>query len=461
MSILSFKKKRKYGMNLTEGPIFINLIIFAIPIILTSFLQQLYITLGSVIVGKFAGETSLAAIGATTSLTNVLLYLFIGLSVGATVTCAKCYGSGEIKALDKAIHTSVMLALCSGVFLAIVGGVFSRPLLSLMGTPDSVIGPASSYMTVYFLGSPASMMYNFGSGILRAGGDTKRPLFILSVSGVVNIAVSLICVVGLKMNVVGAAIGTVFSQIFSAVLVFFILVRSNNFFKVRIKDIRFHKEALLNILKVGVPSGISSMLFSFANLFLQSSINMFDKAYIAGSSAGTSVENFIFLVMNAIEQGVVSYVGQNLGAGKYKRIDRVVLLAHLMGTVTTVLMAVFVLLNTESLLALFNDGTDVIKAGKIRLDIVCKTCLLYLPTVLMSGALKGMERSSLPMIINILFIGFTRVLWMLFVFPIAPTFSMIFYCFPVSWALSSAAQITSYIIVRYKIEKNKKNTVDK
>lgn len=444
-------------MDLTQGPILKNLLIFVLPIILTGFLQQLYITAGSVIVGTFAGKTALAAIGATASLSNLMLNFFIGLSVGATVTCAKYYGAGEKEILGKATHTSVFLALFSGCLLALIGALFSKPLLTLMGTPTGVMHDAMWYMIVFFLGSPFSMLYNFGSGILRAGGDTKRPLYILSLSGLVNVAVSLLCVCVFDFGVVGAALGTVSSQIFSSLLVLRILVRSEGIFKIRIKELKFHKEPLLNILKVGVPSGINGMLFSLANVFLQSTINSYSEAYIAGAAAGTNVENFIYLVMNSIEQAIVSFVGQNYGAKKYGRIDKVVLCAHLLGTFTTVVMALFVLWKTEMLLALFNSDPEVIKAGVLKLDIVCKTCLIYLPTVLISGALKGMEYSTLPTSVNIIFICLTRVVWILFVYPLNPTFEMIYYCFPVSWALSSTAQLITFITVRIRMNIKTKN----
>ena len=452
--------KSRYGMDLTEGPVFKTLLIFTFPVIITNFLQQLYITLGSIIVGQFAGKTALAAIGATTSLTNMMLYFFIGLSVGATVVCAKYYGAGDRVNLDKAIHTSVMTALVSGAVLALLGIFLSRPLLALMGTPDNVIGLSAAYMRIYFLGSPFLMMYNFGAGILRAGGDTKRPLYILSFSGLINIGVSLLCVRVFKLSVIGAAIGTISSQLFSAVMVSLILIKSERGFNVRIKEIRFHKDQLLNILKVGVPSGINSMLFSLANLFLQSNINTYEDAYIAGSSAGTNVENFLFLTMNAIEQAAVSCVGQNYGAKKYKRIDKIVLVSHLIGTVMTVFLCLVVLWKTEFLLSLFNGDPEVIKAGKIRLDVVCKTCLLYLPNVLIPGVLKGMERSTLPTVLNIIFICATRVLWILFIYPLAPSFQMIFLCFPISWLLSTLAQFTAYIAVRISISnKLKKESI--
>ncbi len=451
-----FRKSAKshYGMDLTQGPVFKMIVVFTIPVILTNFLQQLYVTLGSIIVGNFAGKTALAAIGATTSLSNIMLYFFMGLSVGATVTCAKYYGAGDRVMLDKAIHTSVMTALVSGVVLAVMGALLSRPLLALLGTPDNVIDDSTAYMVVFFLGSPFSMMYNFGAGILRAGGDTQRPLYILTFSGLVNIAVSMLCVCIFKLGVVGAAIGTVSSQIFSSVLVFRILLKSEGVFNVKIKEIRFHKEPFINILKVGIPSGINSMLFSLANLFLQSNINTYSDSYIAGSSAGTNVENFLFLSMNAIEQAVVSCVGQNYGAKKYKRIDKILWSALLLGTAVTVVLCLIVLWKTEFLLSLFNKDADVIKAGVIRLDIVCKTCLLYLPNVLIPGALKGMERSNLPTILNIIFICGTRVLWMLLIYPLAPSFGMIFMCFPISWALSTISQFIAYYSVRISMNKN-------
>jgi putative MATE family efflux protein len=450
MRIKTFSKAR-YGMNLTEGPIFKTLLVFTIPVILTNFLQQLYITLGSVIVGNFAGKTALAAIGATTSLTNILLYFFIGLSVGATVTCAKHFGAGDREGLDKATHTSIMTALLSGVILAFLGFFFSKPLLILIDTPANVLGLSTAYMRIYFLGSPFLMLYNFGSGILRAGGDTQRPLYILSASGLINIAVSLLCVCVFKLSVVGAAIGTVSSQVFSSMMVMSILLKSERVFNIRIKDIKLHKEPFLDILRVGVPSGINSMLFSFANLFLQSNINTYEDAYIAGSAAATNVENFIFLAMNAIEQAMVSCVGQNYGAKKYKRIDKVVLTSMLMGTVVTVFLSLIVLWKTELLLSIFNKDGEVIKAGVIRLGIVGKTCLLYLPNVLIPGALKGMERSTLPTVLNIIFVCATRVLWILFIYPISPSFEMIFLCFPVSWLLATLAQFTAYICVRVQI----------
>lgn len=451
-------KRKRYEMNLTEGPVLKTLLIFTVPVVFTNFLQQLYVTLGSIIVGNFAGKEALAAIGATTSLTNIMLYFFIGLSVGATVVCAKYYGAGNREMLDKAIHTSIMTAITSGVLLALMGVFLSKPLLTLLGTPKNVIGQSTAYMVVFFLGSPFSMLYNFGSGILRAGGDTKRPFYILSLSGLVNISVSLLCVNVFKMGGIGAALGTVASQIFSAFFVVRILMKSERVFNLRIKDIRFHKEPFVNIIKVGVPSGINSMLFSLANLFLQSNINTYQDAYIAGSSAGTSVENFLFLSMNAIEQAVVSCVGQNYGAKKYKRIDKIFGTALLFGTVITVTLCLIILWKTEFLLSLFNKDPEVIKAGVIRLDIVCKTCLLYLPNVLIPGALKGMERSTLPTVLNIIFICATRVLWMLFVYPKYPSFAMIFMCFPLSWLLATIAQFIAYFAVRISINKNLKKS---
>ena len=456
--------KQRFDMNLTEGPIFKNIVIFTVPVIITNFLQQLYITFGLMIVGNFEGKTALAAIGSTTSLTNMMLYFFIGLSVGATVTCAKHYGAGDRKMLDKAIHTSIMTAIVSGVVLALLGVFVSGLLLEAMSTDPKLIGSATTYMRVYFLGSPFLMLYNFGAGILRSGGDTQRPLYILAFSGLVNIGSSLLFVCVFDLGVIGAALGTVMSQLFSAVMVLRILIKTERVFNLRVKDIRFHKEPFFDILRVGIPSGINSMLFSLANLFLQSQINLYSEAYVAGSSAGTSVENFIFLAMNAVEQAVVTCVGQNYGAKKFKRIDKILGVSFLLGSVITIIMCLVVLWKTEFLLSLFNGDTDVISAGKIRLDLVCKSCLLYLPNILIPGALKGMERSTLPTILNIIFVCATRILWIMFVYPqfsaelTDRSFLMIFMCFPVSWLLSTLAQFTAYILVRFKINKKLKET---
>ena len=349
-----------------------------------------------------------------------------------------------------------MLALISGALLAFIGWFFSERLLEFMGTPKDVIDKSTLYMQIYFLGSPASMLYNFGSAVLRSAGDTKRPLYVLIVAGVINVGLNLFCVITLKLGVVGVAIGTVASQLFSAVAVLFMLIKNNTEFKLEFKKLCIHSRELKKIAMTGIPSGINGVLFSASNVIIQSAINSFGKLAVAGATAATNIEVFGFLILSSTEQGVVSFVGQNMGAGKFDRVNKVTKIAMTMGIIGTVLFMVIINRFGEQLLSFFADkesAQSVSRMGMIKLTIATSSFVLFAPNQVLSGILKGMGRATESMVINAFCVCLLRVIWMFFIFPINPVLEMIYYSYPVTWGASSVAMIIAYFIVRKKVFK--------
>ncbi len=445
--------KNTKGMDLTQGPILKQLIIFALPVIATSLLQQFYNTADQMVVGKFAGVIAHAAVGSTTHVTNLILNLFVGISVGATVTCAKFFGAKDKVRISQTVHTSIALALSNGLFLAVVGVLLSRPLLTLMDTPPDVIDHAVRYMSIIFIGSPFSMLYNFCAGLLRASGDTKRPLYILSVSGAVNVVLNLILVIFFGMEAAGVAIATVVSQMVSSLWILGIMINRNDDMRVDLRKLTFHKEELANIIRIGIPSGLNSILYSVANISLQSTINGFGKEYISASSAGTNITNYINLAQGAFGTATVSFVGQNYGAKKFKRIEKVVMVGVLTVTVMSLVLACLVALIPEVLLGLFTTESKVVDIGIGKLLIIGFGYILEAPAVVFATALRGMEKSNTPMFLNVFSIFISRIVWIMLVFPMFPTgsmfaFNMLFVCFPVSWLLSSTSMCIAFLLYK-------------
>ena len=447
-----------YATNLTEGSVLKKYIFFIVPIILSGFLQQLYNTADTMVVGKFAGDAALAAVGATAALTNLILNLFLGLAIGTNVVCSRYYGAEDKEGLSKAVHTSILLALVSGVFLAFVGVFFSRNFLMWMSTPHDVIEGATIYMQVYFLGAPASLVYNFGAAILRAAGDTKRPLYILATAGIVNVVLNLVCVIVLELGVVGVAIGTIASQVLSAISVIIILIRTNSEFKLKLNKLKIHKKVLCKILAIGIPSGLNGIMYSLSNVILQTTINSFGKSAVAANVAASNVEIFGFLVLSSAEQGVVSFVGQNIGAKKYDRAEKVTKIAMLTSFVGAIIVAFLVVSFGPVLLGFFADSESintVVGIGMVRMTIIMYSYVLQVPNQILSGTLKGMGRAVEPTVINAVFVCLMRVIWIFFVYPIKPALEMVYYSYPVTWGLSSVAMIVIYILVKRKVFVNK------
>lgn len=446
----------KFGIDLTTGSIFKKYIFFVIPIIASSFLQQLYNVADTVVVGKFAGDTALAAVGSTAHLTNLILNLFIGLSVGINVVCSRYYGAENKEGLRRAIHTSILLGLIVGLPLALVGWFCSGYFLGLMGTPHDVIYHATMYMKVFFLGVPAALIYNFGSAILRSAGDTKRPLYILAFAGIVNVALNLVCVIVFKLGVVGVALGTIVSQAISAVAIVFLLRKNEDEFRLRLSKLTIYKRELKNIVSIGVPSGLNGVLFSLSNVIIQSSVNFFGKNAVAGNAVAGNVEIFGFILLSAAEQAVISFVGQNIGAKKLERVDASVRTSLIFGFITTSIFAVVILTTGKFLLGMFTDGPEVIKVGLMKLTILMGSYIVYSPGQILSGALRGLGKAVSPAVINAVCICLVRVIWIFTVFPLRKELSTIYFSYPLSWGLSSIVTVIVYIMARKKVFKEER-----
>ena len=369
---ISSYKKSKYEMDLCSGSIVKKLLIFTLPIMLSSMLQLLFNAADVAVVGKFAGNASLAAVGSTTALINLLTNVFIGLSVGTNVITARHFAAKEENDVSQTVHTSILISLIGGFFLTIIGIIFAPMILELMGAPRGVLDLAAKYLRIYFLGMTATTLYNFGSAILRAIGDTRRPLIFLIVSGIVNVVLNLLLVATpLDMGVAGVAIATAISQCISAILVTICLIKEKSSVHLDLKKLKVHKEKLVKILKIGLPAGIQGSLFSLSNVVIQSAVNSFGEIVIAGNSAAANLEGFVYVAMNAFHQSAITFISQNVGAEKYKRINRIIFIA--LGCVTAVglILGVGVTVFGEYLLKIYSSSPEVIDAGMLRLKYIC------------------------------------------------------------------------------------------
>jgi putative MATE family efflux protein len=384
------KKTGAYELDMTTGALLPKMLRFALPLMLSSLLQLLFNAVDVVVVGRFAGDNSLAAVGSNTALINLLTNLFVGLSVGANVLFARFYGAHKKKDLEETLHTAMALSLVSGILLTVIGVVGAKQILIWMQTPTKVLDLAVVYLRIYFLGMTATMVYNFGSAILRAVGDTKRPLHYLLFAGIVNVVFNLIFVICFKMDVAGVAIATVISQCISAGLVLRCLMHEDEGLKLNLRKLKIHKEKFLKILQIGLPAGFQGILFSLSNVVVQSSINLFGEIVIAGSSAASSLEGFVFMGMNAFHQAAISFMGQNIGAGKYERINRILYTAELCVFVVGLVFGNAVVLFGPKLLGVYSANSLVIEAGMERLRIICSTYALCGMMDVMVGSLRGM-----------------------------------------------------------------------
>ena len=365
-------RKSSYEMDMCSGAILPKLLQFALPLMLSSVLQLLFNAADIVVVGRFAGDNSLAAVGSTTSLINLLVNFFIGLSVGANILTARFYGANDYERLHQTVHTSMLLSLISGIFLAIVGFFFSGTLLVWMQSPASVRDLASLYLRIYFWGMPATLIYNFGAALLRAAGDTRRPLYYLFLAGILNVVLNLILVIVFHMDVAGVAIATVFSQCVSAFLVVRCLLHETGGVHLVLNHLRIWPERLKDILQVGLPAGLQSVLFSLSNVVIQSSINSFGEVVVAGSAAAANIEGFVYVAMNSFYQANISFTSQNLGAGRYDRIRPILLRSMCCVTIIGLFISLSAVFLGPQLLGIYSDNPAVITAGMDRLSIVCQ-----------------------------------------------------------------------------------------
>lgn len=439
---------------MTYGAITPKLIAFSTPLILSSVLQLLFNAADVIVVGRFAGDRYLAAVGSTSSLINLLVNLFLGLSIGTNVVAAGYYGGKKKKEVRETVHTSMILSVASGLLLTVFGCVFAKMLLRLMSSPPDVLPLAAQYLQVYFCGTTPMMVYNFASALLRAKGDTKRPLFILMLAGVINVILNLVFVIILKMHVVGVALATAISQSVSAILVTLILVFENDDFRLSRAHLKVNRYILTRILRIGIPAGFQGIMFSISNVIIQSSINTFGSTVIAGNSAGISTEGFVYTSMNGFSQGVLTFVGQNVGAKKRERIKRVVIAAQLIVFIIGVVLGVGVTLCSQYVLSTFSKSPAVIAAGQERLRVICTFYALCGLMDCMGNAVRGLGHSSTPAIVAFLGSCALRILWLLTIFQVPQfhTCFIIFLSYPISWLVTWVSHTICFIKIYSKMD---------
>ncbi|MBR6477724.1 MAG: MATE family efflux transporter, partial [Lachnospiraceae bacterium] len=399
-----------------NGPLLGKIVVFYLPLMLSGILQLLFNAADIIVVGQYAGDDALAAVGSTSPLINLLVNLFIGLSVGANVLVARYYGAGQKKELSEMVHTAVLTSLVSGIFLVFVGLFLTKPALILMGVPEDVLGMSVLYLRIYFAGMPVMMAYNFGSAILRAVGDTKRPLYYLLTAGVVNVCLNLIFVIVFNMSVAGVALATVISQGLSAFLVLRCLMKSESDYQLVLSKLQIHGDKLWKMIKIGIPAGLQSVLFSISNVLIQSSVNSFGKIAMAGNTAAGNIEGFVYTSMNALHQTSISFTGQNYGAKKFDRIKRI--LFYCLGLVILVglILGNGAYLGANVLLRLYTDNPEAIQYGVLRLSVICTTyCLCGMMDVIV-GSIRGMGYGLMPMFVSLTGACLFRVIWIFTVF---------------------------------------------
>ena len=439
---------------MTQGAIFPKLLEFSVPLIFSSILQLLFNAADIVVVGRFAGDNSLAAVGSTGSLINLLVNLFMGLSIGTNVLAANYFGQKNKNKLQETVHTSMLISVISGIILTIIGVIFTTPILEFMQTPEEVLKLASIYLRIYFYGITSSMIYNFGSALLRAQGDTKRPLLILLLSGIVNIILNLIFVINLKLDVAGVAYATVISQTISAIIVVIILLKEDNDFKLNLKKLSINPHIFAKLVKIGVPAGFQGIMFSFSNIIIQSAVNSFGPILIAGNSAAISLEGFVYTSMNGFSQGALTFTSQNLGAGKKDRIKKVVIISQFSIIVIGLVLGWLGILFDNQLLSIYSKSPDVINAGKIRVFVIFSTYFLCGIMDAMANSIRGCGHSLLPAIVTIFCVCFFRIFYLATFFRI-PQFHSPFYIFisyPVSWFIAWIIHLICFIVIFKKIK---------
>ena len=443
----SQRRAKRYEMDMTSGPILPKMLVYAGPLVLSGILQLLYNAADVIVVGRFSGAEALAAVGSTGALINLLINVFMGLSVGASVAVSHAYGAGDARSIRKGVHTAISLALISGVLVGALGVIAAHPMLKMMGSPDDVIDLAAVYVRIYFLGMPVNMLYTFGAAILRAVGDTRRPLYYLTLSGLVNVLLNLLLVIVFHLGVVGVAVATVTSQAISAALVLICLLRSEGPLRLDLKKLAIDREQLKLIFRIGLPAGLQGSLFSISNVLIQSSVNSFGSMVMAGNAASSSVEGFVYTSMNAVYQTAMTFCSQNMGAGKYRRVRRVNWVGQ--GLVITVglLMGLLFMQFDTVLLSLYNSDPQVIANGLIRMHIILPTYFLCGMMDTMVGQLRGMGYSIMPMIVSLTGACGLRIVWLATAFATNRTLYMLYISYPISWFVTAAIHFVCYLIV--------------
>ncbi len=453
---LEDSKIHRHEIDMTSGSVLKKMLLFSFPLMGSSILQLLFNAADIIVIGRFAGDNSLAAVGATASLINLLVNLFVGLAIGANVLTARYYGAKRDADISQTVHTSIALSIVCGAGLAVIGILISNPILAMMGTPDEILPLSTIYMQIYFAGMPAMMIYNFGSAVLRAKGDTARPLMYLALAGVLNVGLNMFFVISLKMDVEGVAAATSISQCLSAFLVLRCLSREPDAFRLERKLLKIHGHKLKIILQIGLPAGFQGVLFALSNVIIQSSINSYGKYVMAGSAASSNLENFTYFAMNAFYQAAISFTSQNVGAGKYERVKKILICAVSCAAVAGITIGNLTYLFGTPLLGIYSKSTLVVQEGLKRMMYICIPYFLCGIMDTMTGMIRGLGYSILPMIVSLLGACVLRIIWILTVCQL-PAFhhvEFVYASYPVTWVITTTVHTICYVVITKKIKKS-------
>ncbi len=446
---------RSYEIDMLRGSIFKKVILFAYPLALSGMLQLLFTAADTIVVGRFVGPTALAAVGSTGSLINRMVNLLIGLSVGANVSVAKAMGARDYELVSDSVHSSVFIGAVTGTVMIVVGWFLAHPLLGLMGSPEDVIDQATLYMQIYFVGMPASLLYNFGSAVLRAVGDTRRPMYILILAGFVNFVLNMLFVLAFGWEVAGVALATILSQIVSAVMVIICLIRADGPIHLNLRELRLKKKPVIEMLRVGLPAGIQGTVFNISNVLIQSTVNSFGSVAMAGNAAAGNLEGFVGAWNNSFYQASLSFTSQCYGAKQYERIRKIKVSCLILVFCFGFTLGGLLLLASPVLLQLYNTDPEVIRYGIRKLTVVGLCYGIGGMMDVMVGCLRGIGYSIAPMIVSLTGACAFRVIYILTIFQANPTWEMLFLSYPISWSITFLAHfITHTIVVRKLPRKN-------
>lgn len=446
-------KRRSFEIDMCNGPLLGKILLFSVPLMLSGILQLLFNAADIVVVGQFTGKEALAAVGSTGALNNLIINVFFGLSIGTSIMVARYYGAQDWKSVHEVVHTSMLVSAICGVILIFIGVALAAPLLELMGTPEDVLDQAVLYMRIIFVGMPALMIYNFGAAILRAVGDTQRPLIFLLIAGVINVVLNLFFVIVFHMGVAGVALATIISQCVSAVLVVICLMRSDGSYRLYLKKLCIQKDKLIQIIQVGLPAGIQGAVFSISNVLIQSSINSFGSVAMAGNTAAGNIEGFVYTSMNSLYQASLSFTSQNVGAKKFNRVIPV--LTRCLGTVMTVgiVLSSLVILFDQQLLSIYSSDQNVIEYGISRMQVVCTTYFLCGMMDVTCGSIRGLGYSIVPTVVSLAGACGLRILWIFTIFAINRTLFCLYLSYPITWFVTFAAHLVCFLIALHIMKK--------
>lgn len=439
------EQSQKSINGITEGIVWKQLLIFFFPLLFGTFFQQLYNTVDAIVVGQYVGKEALSAVGGTTgTLINLFVGFFVGISSGATVTISQYFGANNDRKVSDAVHTSIALAILGGAIIMVIGLIGAPTALRWMGTPDEIMNYSLQYIRIYFVGMIANLIYNMGAGILRAIGNSKKPLYFLIVSCIVNIFLDLLFVVVFKWEVVGVAVATVISQVVSAVLVCLELIKTNECYKLEIKKIQLHKGLLKKIMNIGLPAGLQSLMYTTSNIAVQSSINSFGTNTIAAWTAYAKIDGIFWMILGAFGISVTTFVGQNYGAGKNKRVRSGVKTCLIMSMAASILLSIILYISGAYLFKLFTNDSSVIDIGLDMLYFIAPFYLTFVPIEILSGSLRGFGNTLLPMIMTGIGVCALRVSWILIAVPIRPSITTVIMSYPITWIVTSILFIIYY-----------------